>query len=254
MDLATLLGLISAMGIVLSAMAMGGGIGMFINPPSLLIVVGGTFGVVMANYTMSQFFGAVKVGLKAVLFKSIKPEEVIATAVELADAARKGGLLSLEGKDVGNSFLQKGIQLLVDGHEADVVRSMMNKDMTLTTNRHMQGAGIFKSIADFAPAMGMIGTLVGLVQMLANMSDPASIGPAMAVALLTTLYGAMIANMICLPIAAKLENRADEELLIQKMCLDALQGIQSGQNPRVIEEVLKNYLPLSKRPSEDDEE
>ena len=137
--------------------------------------------------------------------------------------------------------------MLVDGHDADVVRSVMEKDIELTAERHVTAIKVFRALADLGPAMGMIGTLVGLVAMLANMSDPKSIGPAMAVALLTTLYGAILANMVAIPIADKLELRSGEEKLCRALILDAIMGIQDGQNPRVIQSMLQNYLNQSKR-------
>ena len=142
----------------------------------------------------------------------------------------------------------------VDGHDIDVVRETLAKDIRMTTQRHEFGASIFKGMGDVAPAMGMIGTLIGLVAMLSNMDDPKAIGPAMAVALLTTLYGAFFANVICLPVAAKLTNRTDEEKLNQSLVLDGIVGIADGQNPRVIEGILKNYLAASKRAETTDEE
>jgi chemotaxis protein MotA len=171
--------------------------------------------------------------------------------VALADEARKGGLLSLENKEVSSDFLQKGIQLLVDGHDPDVVKGLLSKEKSEAEKRHTLGASIFTSMARMAPAMGMIGTLVGLVAMLANMSDPKSIGPAMAVALLTTLYGAILANSFCDPMAAKLTRKAQEDVMIKNLVIDALLAIQNGQNPRVIDSMLRNYLPESKREIED---
>jgi chemotaxis protein MotA len=159
-------------------------------------------------------------------------------------------LLSLEGKEVSNDFLQRGITLLVDGHDPDVVKGMLKKETNEAKARHEVGAKIWQQIGDVAPAMGMIGTLVGLVQMLSAMDDPKAIGPAMAVALLTTLYGAMIANMLALPVADKCRLRANEEVLIKSMIIDALVGIQSGQNPRVIQTMLKAYMAEGKRKSD----
>lgn len=250
MDLATLLGLLCAFGIVLSAIVLGGNATMFLNAPGLLIVVGGTVGAVMMKFTLAQFLGAFKVALKAFLNKLDKPEDLIEQTVDMANEARKGGLLALEGKQTENVFLAKGIQLMVDGHEPEVVRQTLMTDMHSTLERHEVGKRIFKSIGETAPAMGMIGTLIGLVQMLSNMSDPKSIGPAMAIALLTTLYGAMIANIFALPIAGKLALRSGEERMIKSMIIDSLGGIQEGRNPRVIEEILKTYLPSSKRGSD----
>jgi chemotaxis protein MotA len=246
-DIATLVGLLGGLGIVIAAMFSGGDIGAFVNAPSLLIVVGGSLLVALMKFTLGQFLAVGKIMGKSFMFKSISPETIITETVELADAARKGGLLSLEDKTVSSEFMQRGIQLLVDGHDPDVVKTLLNKEMKLSADRHESGIDIFKALGDVAPAMGMIGTLVGLVQMLSNMSDPKSIGPAMAVALLTTLYGAMIATMLALPIADKLSVRNNEEALNQALIIDGLLAIQAGQNPRVIEQMLRNYLPEKKR-------
>tara|TARA_R110000744_G_scaffold39028_4_gene88974 strand:- start:4171 stop:4935 length:765 start_codon:yes stop_codon:yes gene_type:complete len=246
-DLATLIGMIGAFGFVIMAMVLGGDLGMFFNVPSILIVVCGSLFVVLSQFTLGQFFGAGKIAGKAFMFKIESPESQIEKIVEMADAARKGGFLALEEAQIENEFMQKGVDMLVDGHDVDVVRATLGKDISMTTERHEFGATIFKGLGDVAPAMGMIGTLIGLVAMLSNMDDPKSIGPAMAVALLTTLYGAVLANVVCLPIAEKLGNRAVEEKLNQSLILDGIIGIADGQNPRVIEGILKNYLAASKR-------
>ncbi len=254
MDLATTIGMVVALGIIMAAIIMGSSPIMFVNVPSILIVGGGTVGVVLMQFTLGQFLGAFKVALKGFFNKSQSPEELIEVTVDLADTARKGGLLALEEKDTGIPFYQMGIQMMVDGHEPEVVRSMMVSEMNLTVDRHDIGKKIFKAIGDMAPAMGMIGTLIGLVQMLSNMEDPKSIGPAMAVALLTTLYGAMIANMFALPLAEKLGLRSDEERLTKSMIIDGVTGIQEGRNPKIIASMLATYLPGSKRDSEDAQE
>lgn len=251
MDLATLLGILGAFGIIGGAMTMSGGIGIFVDLPSVLIVLVGTFFVVLMKFNLAQFLGCFKIAGKAFMFKLVDPVELIDEVVELADDARKNGLLSLEEKEVSDAFLQSGIQLLVDGHDPEVVRSLLHKDMSETLKRHEVGSAIWKQMGDTAPAMGMIGTLIGLVAMLANMSDPASIGPAMAVALLTTLYGAMLGNMVALPISDKVSLRRNEESRIRNMIIDALMGIQAGQNPRVIDSMLRNYLPSGKRTMEE---
>ena len=247
MDLASLVGLVGAFGIVIFAMMLGGSIGMFVDVPSVLIVIVGSVFAVMMKFELGQFLGAMKVAGKAFSFKMAKPDTLVGEIVELAGLARKGGLLSLEGKEVSEAFLSKGIQLLVDGHDPDVVRTLLNKEMKLASTRHDMAIGVFKSMGDVAPAMGMIATLIGLVPMLSTMSDPKAIGPAMAIALLTTLYGAMIANMIALPIADKLNLRKEEEDLLKTMIIDALLAIQSGQNPRVIESMLLAYIQEGKR-------
>ncbi|MCP4955244.1 MAG: flagellar motor protein PomA [Photobacterium aquimaris] len=247
MDLATLIGLLGAFAFILMAMLVGGDLVMFADTSSVFIVIGGSLFVVLMKYNISQFFGAAKVAAKAFIFKTDKPDDLIAQIVTMADSARKGGFLALEEMEVENPFLRKGIDLLVDGHDADTVRMILRKDIALTNERHEQGASIFSSLGDVAPAMGMIGTLIGLVAMLSNMNDPKSIGPAMAVALLTTLYGSILANMVALPIADKLMLRKNEERLNRLLILDGVLAIQEGQNPRVIDSYLKNYLHEKKR-------
>ncbi|QSX34751.1 flagellar motor protein PomA [Shewanella avicenniae] len=247
MDLATVIGLVGSFGFVVGAMVTSGGLGIFIDVPSVLIVVAGSMFVVMMKFNLKQFLGAVKIAIKAFMFKLDKPEELIEQSVTMADAARKGGFLALEEAQISNSFMQKAVDMLVDGHDGSVVREALEKDIALTEERHKSGISIFKAMGDVAPAMGMIGTLVGLVAMLSNMDDPKSIGPSMAVALLTTLYGAMIANMLALPIADKLALRMGEEMLNRNLIMDAVLAIQDGQNPRVIEGFLKNYLAEGQR-------
>ncbi|MGI9285936.1 MAG: flagellar motor protein PomA [Pseudomonadales bacterium] len=250
MDLATLIGMLGAIAIVVMAMVLGGDIGTMVNVPSLLIVIVGSLFVVLMKFGLSQFLGAFKVAAKAFIFKLDEPSALIDQVVELADTARKGGLLALEGIEITNPYLENGIQMLVDGQDPDVVKTVLSKDMNLAQERHEWGQKIFLAIADVGPAMGMIGTLIGLVQMLSAMDDPKSIGPAMAVALLTTLYGAMLATMIAGPIADKLKLRRTEEGRLKNLIIDALLGIQAGQNPRVIDSMLRTYLPEAKRASE----
>lgn len=252
MDIATIIGLFGAVGIVSLAMILAGGFGQFIDVPSILVVVIGSHLVVMGQYPLSDFIGAAKAGMKTVMFKSPNFEDIIAKIVELADLSRKGGLLSLEGAEIDDPFLKKGVGLLVDGHDGEVVKAILQKDVAMASKRHETGRAVFKSLAGVAPAMGMIGTLIGLVAMLGNMDDPKSIGPAMAVALLTTLYGAMIANMMATPIADKLALRDNEEKIAKTLMIDGLLGIQAGQNPRVIEQVLHGYLAEGQRPSADE--
>jgi chemotaxis protein MotA len=249
-DLATLVGIIGAFVIVIAAMVLGGSPHMFFNVPSLLIVIGGALFAVLMKFELGQFLSAGKIAAKAFMFKIQAPDALISEVVDMAAEARKGGLLSLEGKETENKFLANGIQLLVDGHDPEVVRTLLTKDMNLAIERHDAGATIFSQLAEVAPAMGMIGTLIGLVAMLANMDDPKAIGPAMAVALLTTLYGAMVANMFAQPVADKLNLRAGQEAMSKRMVIDALLAIQAGQNPKVIESMLRTYLAEGKRPPE----
>ena len=253
MDLATLIGLIGAFGIVLTSIMLGGSAGTFVNTPSLLVVLGGTVLVTMMKFSLGKFAGAASIAVKAFLYKPSNPEDLIEESVELAKAARQGGLLALEDREISDEFMKTGLGLLIDGHPADTVRSMLQKDLNETLKRHSDGQDIFKAIGDVGPAMGMIGTLIGLVQMLSNMDDPKQIGPAMAVALLTTLYGAILANMFALPIADKLAVRSREENTSKTLIIDALLSIQGGQNPRIIAAMLEAYLPRSKRAEEDGE-
>lgn len=247
MDLATLLGMLGAIGVVMAAILTGGDALTFVNVPSILIVVGGTFLVVMIKFSLGQFFGAFKVALRAFIFKIEKPEDLIHQIVEYATIARKDGMLALESEEISNKFLDEGVQMLIDGTDREVVSTVMTKELQQTVDRHKWGAKVFEASADVAPAMGMIGTLIGLVQMLSSMEDPKTIGPAMAVALLTTLYGAMLANMVAKPIADKLDLRKADEGRSKAMCIDGVLAIQQGQNPRIIESMLKAYLAPEKR-------
>ena len=247
MDLATLIGILGALALIVVTMLLSGDLSMFVNVPSLVIVFGGTFTAVMAKYSLGQYLAFGKMIGKSFKGGDVDLGDLIDEIVALADEARKGGLLALEGKEVSSDFLSKGIQLLVDGHEPDVVKAILAKEKSEAEKRHAIGASIFTNMASMAPAMGMIGTLIGLVAMLANMSDPKSIGPAMAVALLTTLYGAVLANGFCEPIADKLTIKAKNDVMLKNLVIDALLAIQNGQNPRVIDGMLRNYLPEGKR-------
>jgi chemotaxis protein MotA len=252
-DIATLIGLLGGFGIIIGAIASGGDIMLFVNIPSVLIVVGGTFMVTLMQVSLKDFLGSFSIGMKAFFYKTDDAQQLIEEAVVLADVARKNGLLALEGQEIGNDFLKTGIGLCVDGHDPALVQRMLDKDISLTIQRHEVGQTMFRNMATMAPAMGMIGTLVGLVQMLANMSDPASIGPAMAVALLTTLYGAIIANAFATPMAEKLSRASALEKVNKLLITETISGIQEGMNPRVLEQLLGAYLPANKRKRDDEE-
>ena len=247
MDIATLLGLFGGLAVIVSAIFLGGSVGTFVNIPSLVVVVGGTMMVTLCQISLGQFLGSFKVALRAFMHKSVPAEALIEEAITLADTARKEGILALEGAEINDTFLENGVKLCIDGHSIDIVQKMLSKDINLELQRQATGVQMFKSVAEASPAMGMIGTLIGLVQMLANMDDPKSIGPAMAVALLTTLYGAIIANAIALPIAAKLKAISEDERLNKLLILESVAGIQEGVNPRVLQQILTTYLPESKR-------
>lgn len=250
MDLATLIGLVGACLVVATAILLGGSVSSFLDTPSLVLVIGGTLLVTLMKFSVKQFMNATKVAIKAFIYRVPDAEELIDKSVELANRARANGLLALEEADVPDEFFRKALNLVVDGHDPEVVRSILSKDLDLTLKRHRDGQAIFKAIGDAAPAMGMIGTLIGLVQMLGSMNDPKQIAPAMAIALLTTLYGAMIANLIAIPIADKLALRSTEERLTKSLMIDAVMSIQDGQHPRLMQDLLKNYLPKSRRADE----
>ncbi|EAR21543.1 flagellar motor protein PomA [Nitrococcus mobilis] len=247
MDLATLIGFIGALGVIAAAIFIGGSPAIFLNLPSMLIVLAGTLLAVLIKFPLGQFLGAFKAAGRAFRYRSESPQGLIDQTVELAQVARKEGLLALEGYEVANPFFRQGIQLIADGHESELVKKVLGQEIDLTMARDEQGEQVFRAIGDVAPAMGMIGTLIGLVQMLSNMADPKQIGPAMAVALLTTLYGAVLANSVAIPIADKLANRNGEERLNRTLILEGLLSIQEGLNPRVIGELLKTYLPVKQR-------
>jgi chemotaxis protein MotA len=247
MDLATLLGLTGALAAIFVSIFMGGSAAVFVDVPSMIIVLGGTFAITLMKFPLAHTLGAFRVAMKAFVHRSERASELIAQSVELATIARKEGLLGLEQVEVKNAFLRKGIQFVVDGHDPELVERMLAKDIDLTIERNEEGIKIFKAIGEVAPAMGMIGTLIGLVQMMSNMDDPKAIGPAMAVALLTTLYGAVLANAVALPIADKLSHRSREESINGSLVLESVRSIQEGMNPRVMEELLDSYLPSKNR-------
>ena len=255
MDFATLIGLVVGLAVVVAAILIGSGLDLFLNLPGFLIVVGGTLAATFVKFPLKNVFSALKTGANTALRNVYEdPHGLIDVSLELAETARKNGILALEGVPVENPFFQRGIKLCVDGHPLDVVRSALLRDMELSIHRHEEGSSIFKAIGDSAPAFGMIGTLVGLVQMLANMDDPNTIGPAMAVALLTTLYGAIIANLVALPIADKLETKTEEERLTKELILEAISQIHARQSPMILADILEGFLPENERARSDDDD
>lgn len=242
-----MIGLAGAAVIIAASIALGEGPLAFVNLPSALIVFGGSLFVVLAKFSLAQFLGAFSVAMRAFMFRLPSAEEAIAEILDMAQVARKQGVLALESRQFSSPYLEAGVRLLVDGQDRDTLQQYLERERLLTLDRHRWGAKVFSAVGDVGPAMGMIGTLVGLVQMLSNMEDPKAIGPAMAVALLTTLYGAVLATMVCIPIADKLNLRMSEESRLQQLWTDALLAIQGGINPRVVEQLLSSYLPADKR-------
>ena len=243
MDLASLIGLLGTLGMIAGAMVSAGGLGMFVDVPSLLIVVGGSFFAVMYTCPLPVFLGSFGAMGKAFKPPVKKMDELISRIVELAGIARKDGMMALEGQEVPDKFFEKGLQMLVDGADETKLTDQLNREVKAMKARHENSTGVFQAWVDLAPAMGMIGTLIGLVAMLGNMADPKAIGPAMAVALLTTLYGAMIANCIFMPIVTKLEGYSAHELLYREMVVMGLKFISRGESPRNITDQLVANLP-----------
>ncbi|MBU1175953.1 MAG: MotA/TolQ/ExbB proton channel family protein [Alphaproteobacteria bacterium] len=253
MDLATIIGIAAGSAVVIVAIALGGSFMSFVDMPSVLIVIGGGFAATLIRFPLAGVASAFQVGGKvAFTHVKVEPRELIEKIAEMGDVVRRSGPLGLEGIEVTDSNLRKGAQMIADGYDATFIRESMElaRDQFLT--RLTEGQRVFKSLGDAAPAFGMIGTLVGLVQMLGNMDDPSSIGPSMAVALLTTLYGAVIANLVCLPISDKLIAKIGFEEINQTLIIDGIMSVREGKSPNLIREMLVAYLPEHQRNDPDD--
>lgn len=249
-DLATTLGLFFGMIAIIIGMGLDGGklnlggLALFYDLPSIFITVGGSFFTIMIAYPMSTIRKLPSTLKNAFFSKHISETEIIGRFAELSKRARKEGLLSLEDdiEDLDEDFLKSGIQMVVDGLEPETIREILELEITSMEKRHTEGVNLLKSWAGYAPAYGMIGTLIGLVQMLANLNDPGALGPGMAKAIITSFYGSVMANFIFGPLANKLELKTSEEAYIMEMMLEGILSIQAGVNPRVIEDKLKTYL------------
>ena len=254
MDLGTVIGLVLTLALLFGSMAMGVGIGPYIDIPSVLIVFGGTIGVLLIGFKMEQMKNFVKIFMVAIKPTQYDLKELIAKMVEYSTTARKDGILALESSanSEENEFLKKGLSMAVDGNEPDTIRELLEIDMEQTSERHKGNAQIFGQLGGFAGAMGMIGTLIGLVAMLLNMADPAAIGPSMAVALLTTMYGAMLGNIVGGPIENILSIRDADEVLAKTLILEGIMAIQAGDNPRTLEGKLLSFLAPNERESQFD--
>jgi len=251
MDLSTILGILAAFGLMITAISQGGGVLLFVNIPSLIIVGGGTLGATLVHFPFRDVFGTFSVAKKAFLTDSQQPAERIEQLVRFAGKARKDGILSLQSEmsEVKDKFFLKGLQMAVDGQEPEALQDMLNLEIEYILTRHEKGGEILLAMGTYAPALGMIGTLIGLVQMLQTMGDPSTIGPAMAVALLTTLYGAVAANVIFIPMAGKLRTRSQNEILNKTLIAEGLCLILRGDNPRIIEQKLHAFVAPKERKS-----
>jgi len=252
MDISTIVGVLAAFGLVISAMSMGqGGIMTFVDVPSAIIVLGGTVGATLVHWPLKDVLSTVAVIKKAFFHREVEYNGTIEKLVRFAGRARKEGILSLQSvmNEVDDPFFLKGLQAAVDGQEPEALRTMLELEIDYVAERHGKGAEILNSMGNYAPALGMIGTLIGLVQMLKSMNDPSTIGPAMAVALITTFYGALLANLLFLPMAGKLRTRSAMEQLNMSLVVEGMKSILEGENPRLMEQKLHAYVSPKLRQS-----
>lgn len=251
LDRTTVLGLTAAIGLLLAVMLAGAGesVGVYWQTSSMLLVLGGSLLATLVSHPWSQFRSIGAVARKTVYEQASTQLESIGTLVRLAEVARRSGMLALEAptREVKDEFLRTTMQMAIDGCDGGTIEAVMRAEMEATDLRHTCGKGLLESIGRFSPVFGMIGTLIGLVMMLGHMSDPSKIGPGMAVALLTTLYGLVIANVFCLPLARKLAHRSSDELLCKTIILKGVLAIQAGDHPRMVEQKLRAYLPAGQR-------
>jgi chemotaxis protein MotA len=244
LDIATLVGILVSFGLVIVSILMGGEGTWFVSAPSLMIVGGGTMGATLLAYPLVDVLGVFKVAKNVFMHKSQVVSELIPLISEFAKKARQEGILSFESQlaDIEDPFLVQGIQMAIDGMESSAIEDVMTTEIIYLEERHRLGSEIFSTMGTFAPAVGMLGTIIGLVQMLMQMEDPSQIGAPMALALLTTFYGTLVANLVFLPIAGKLKTRSKQELLIKQMVLEGVISIQSGDNHRIVEQKLKAFI------------
>ena len=244
MDITTFIGLLVAGGLVAGSILMGGSGTWFINYPSLMIVIGGTMGATFIAYPLSEVMSVFGVAKNVFLYKTQPASKLIPIIVDFAKKARQEGILSFESQlqQIEDPFLARGIQMAIDGMEAGAIEDVMSTEVAALQERHKLGSEIFSTMGTFAPAIGMLGTIIGLVQMLMQMEDPSAIGEPMAVALLTTFYGTILANLLFLPMAGKLKTLSKQEVLSKQMVIEGVLAIQSGENHRIIEQKLKAFI------------
>ncbi len=244
MDFATIIGVLVAFGMVFMGIISGSPLTLFVDVPSVMITIGGTFGIIFINYPLKDVVGVFGV-IRNVFFNQRREVHVlIPLFVDFASQARREGILVLESaaEELRDPFFKKGLELVIDGLEPQAIRDILETEIEHIEQRHMKGADILNSLGTYAPAMGMLGTLIGLIQMLQSMSDPSTIGPSMAVALITTFYGSIMANLIALPMAGKLAMRSREEVVQKGMIIEGILAISAGDNPRIVERKLHSFL------------
>jgi len=251
MDVASVVGVLLGITLLIGSIAMAPGapFGAFIDFPSAVMVLGGATATVLICFPLRSFFNSFRVIKKIFISREPDFRLIVEQLVSLAETARRDGLLALEARleEVSDQFLVLGVQMAVDGMRPEVIEGVLRTEMEAMAIRHRSGKAVMDQFGRFAPAFGMIGTLVGVIMMLTNMSDPDSIGPGMAVAMITTLYGAVLANLLCLPFSEKLSYFSKRELLAMEVVIRGIMAIQSGENPRVIEQKLHAFVPLKDR-------
>jgi len=246
-DIATFIGLFFGLTIVVLAIGSQSDFTIFINIPGFAIVVGGTLAATMIKFPISALFVSLPVGIKAAFSNdNTKPTDLVDLSVKMVKRARSKGLIALEKQKNPNIFFKQGLQLAIDGKDEDFIRKVLTDQILQEIRREEVGANVFNAIGDSAPAFGMFGTLVGLIQMLSNMSDPATIGPAMAVAMLTTLYGVLVAQLIAYPISQKLTSKLLIQKTQQELILECVIGIKNLLNPTELRDRLEPYLPRNR--------
>lgn len=250
MDLSTIIGLVLGVGLVVGSIMLGGSLQPFFNVPSLMITIGGSFAALLMNFTARQVFGALFVIKKCFIVKLADPQDVIDQFGDLAAIARRDGLIALEPEleKIDDPFMIRGLEIVMGGASKEDVTAVLETEIAQVESRHALGKKIVDSTAAAAPAFGMIGTLIGLVQMLRSLDDPSQIGVGMATALLTTLYGAVVANLLCLPLSGKLEMRSTQEVMLRELMLSGMMSLIEGQPPRAMRERLVGFLSASNRP------
>ncbi|GAA0484519.1 flagellar motor protein MotP [Salinibacillus aidingensis] len=251
-DILTPIGIFLGLTMVLFGIYTNGGIGgvsSFVQASSILVVLGGLLGAILINFSLKDLKLTLRVFKEAFNNESYDLKELIRLFVGLSEKARREGLLALENEvdKVEDPYIRKGVLLAIDGSEPEVINDIMNAEIVAMEERHQRGRAIFQKAGEYAPAWGMIGTLIGLVLMLNNLSNPETIGPSMAVALLTTFYGTLLANLVFNPLAGKLENKTDEETFLKQVVIEGVIGVQSGQNPKILEEKLSAFLSSEER-------
>lgn len=248
----SLVGILIGFGLVFYAIFAGGDLLSFLDFDSFLITFGGTLGATIASYPWSVLKNIIKVLRTLRPRDLLEPSAIIELLVDYAEKARREGLLALEDDvdEMAEPFLQKGVQLIVDGTDPELVRSILETELSFIEDRHNANAGVFDTMGALAPAFGMLGTLIGLIQMLRNLEDPSTIGSGMAVALVTTFYGSLLANIFFIPIASKLRSNSRAEILLKEVMIEGILSIQAGENPRIVEEKLKAFLSTSRKKTE----